>query len=339
MEIADFVDSRRARWEALERLLATSQSGGLKRLGLDDARHLSRLYRSASSDLLWIRAHGGSAEITEYLNDLVGRAYAVTYPGKRPRLRDVTSFILHGFPALMLAEWRPFAAAWLIFFGGFGFGYLGMVFDPSGAHFLVPEMHLKLDPVERARQEAAGEVASVQDQAAFTAFLWQNNIQVSFLCFALGITAGVGTALLLFGNAVFLGALAYVYASKGMTAWFWAWILPHGIPEITAICIGGAAGFIVARGMLAPQGLPRRVALRKEAVIAVRLVLGGILLFLLAGVIEGTISQVHPPKITAWFKIAFAVIVGLGCYAYLFSSALRRDRGAAFAAGRPSVVE
>ncbi len=323
MQIAEFVDSRRVKWEALERLLAKSQAGGLKRLGLDEARHLSRLYRSASSDLLWIRAHGGSAEVTEYLNDLVGRAYAVTYPGERPRLRDVWSFIARGFPALMLAEWRPFAAAWLIFLGGFGFGYLGMMFDPSGAHFLVPEQHLKLDPLERAKMEEAGEIASVQEQAAFTAFLWQNNIQVSFLCFALGITAGIGTALLLFGNAVFLGALAYVYASKGMTAWFWAWILPHGIPEITAICIGGAAGFIIARGMLAPNGLPRRIALRKEAVTAVKLVLGGILLFLLAGVIEGTISQVHPPKISAWIKLGFAMVVGLGCYAYLFSTALR----------------
>jgi uncharacterized membrane protein SpoIIM required for sporulation len=234
--------------------------------------------------------------------------------------------VTRGFPELLFAEWRPFLAAWLIFFGGFGFGYMGMTFDPSGGYFLVPEDHLKTDPLERARTEANREVASVSEQAAFTAFLWQNNIQVSFLCFALGITAGVGTALLLFGNAVFLGALAYVYASKGMTAWFWAWILPHGIPEITAIVIGGAAGFIVARGMLAPGGLPRRVALRREASAAVRLVLGGILLFLLAGVIEGTISQIHPPKISAAFKISFALIVGLGVYAWLFSAALRRDR-------------
>ena len=48
------------------------------------------------------------------------------------------------------------------------------------------------------------------------------------------------TAVMLFVNGLFLGALAQVYVAKGMAGWFWAWILPHGIPEITAICIAGA---------------------------------------------------------------------------------------------------
>ena len=47
---------------------------------------LSRLYRSTSSDLLWVRARAGAADVSGYLNDLVGRAYALTYPGKRVRL-------------------------------------------------------------------------------------------------------------------------------------------------------------------------------------------------------------------------------------------------------------
>lgn len=325
MEIVDFIDARRSRWASLEALVERAQDGGLRSLPLEDARQLSRLYRGASSDLLWIRAHGGSADVAEYLNDLVGRAYAVTYPGKKPRLRDVTGFITRGFPALMRAEWRPFVAALLLFFGGSGFGYLGMAFDPSAAHYLIPGDHLKLDPIERAKAEAAGEVASPDQQAQFASFLWRNNIQVSFLAFVLGITAGVGTALLLFGNGIMLGSLFYVYLQNGMGTWFWAWILPHGIPEITAICISGAAGLIIARGMLAPKGLPRRVALRREALRAVKLELGTLLLFIIAGVIEATISQIHPPKIAAWVKLTFAIVAGIGVYAYLGSSWLRRE--------------
>lgn len=330
MEIAEFIEQRRGRWSALERLLDKAQNEGLKKLTLDDARLLSRLYRSASSDLLWIRAHGGSAEVSDYLNDLVGRAYAVTYPGKRPRVRDALAFVTRGFPSLMRQEWRPFVAAWLLFLGGASFGYLGMVFDPHAAHYLVPAEHLKLDPVERAKSEADGEVADVGEQAAFSAFLFTHNIQVAFFCFALGITAGIGTAMLLFWNGIFLGALAQVYAAKGMADWFWAWILPHGIPEITAIAVSGAAGFVIARGLLAPKGLPRPMALRKEALLAVKLLLGTMLIFIVAGIIEGTISQIHPPKIPAWFKIGFAVLFGLGVYAYLLSDFFRgrgRDQG------------
>lgn len=329
MELAEFVDQRRPRWVALERLLNKSESSGIKSLSLDEARQLARLYRSTSSDLLWVRARSGAADVSEYLNDLVGRAYAITYPGKRPRFRDMLGFLTHVFPDLMAKEVRMFIAATILFWAGAGFGFVGMVFDPDAAIYLVPDQHQKLDPEERAKNEAEGDVASVQEQAAFSSFLFTHNIQVAFLAFALGISAGIGTAIMLFFNGLFLGALFHVYMAKGLSGWFWAWILPHGIPELTAICIAGAAGLVIARGMIAPKGLPRGVAVRKEAVTAVKLLLGTLALFVLAGLIEGTISQIHPPKLPVWFKIGFALTVGTFVYLYLFSSYLRRKRAPA----------
>ncbi len=324
MELAEFVDLKRPKWASLERLLDRAERDGLKSLSLDDARALSRLYRSASSDLLWVRARAGSAEVSGFLNDLVGRAYAVTYPGKRVRLSDIGRFLAFGFPDLMAQEWRAYVASFLVFMAGAGFGWLGMMFDPDAAPYLVPEQHLKLDPTKRAQDEAKNDGAGAGEQAAFSSFLFTHNIGVAFFAFALGITAGVGTVIMLFINGVLLGALAWVYASKGMMGWFWAWILPHGIPEITAICIAGAAGFILARGLVAPRGVARREAVRREAITAVKLLLGTLALFVLAGLIEGTISQIHPPRLPIWFKIGFAVTVGLGVYAYLWSGLFRK---------------
>lgn len=326
MEMAEFIESRRPRWEQLEALLDKSEVGGLRGLSLEEARSLGKLYRAVSSDLLWVRARSGSADVSAYLNDLVGRAYAMTYPGRRPRLADVWAFVARGFPALMRREWRMYVASVLLLLAGIGFGYVGMVVDPDAAHYLVPAEHLNLDPVERAEREAKGEGMTVQDQAQFSSFLFTHNIQVAFLCFALGVTLGLGTALMLFVNGLFLGALAQVYAAKGMAGWFWAWILPHGIPEISAICIAGAAGLVIARGMVAPRGLTRGQALRKEAVTAVKLLFGTLALFVLAGFIEGTVSQIHPPKLSVAFKIAFALTVGAGVYAYLLSDWLRGGR-------------
>lgn len=324
MELAEFVERRRPKWLALERLLNKSEAEGLKALSLDEARQLSRLYRAASSDLLWVRARRGAADVSEYLNDLVGRAYALTYPGKRPRLSDIGGFLTRAFPDLMMRELWPFLASVMLFLGGGAFGWAGMAFDPDAAIYLVPEQHQKLDPEARAKEEAAGETASVEQQAAFSSFLFTHNIQVAFLCFALGISAGVLTAVMLFANGIFLGSLAYAYHAKHLGGWFWAWILPHGIPEITAICIAGAAGFVIARGMIAPKGLPRGTAVKKEAVTAVKLLFGTLALFVLAGCIEGTISQIHPPKLSVGFKITFALVVGTGVYLYLFSAFIRR---------------
>src|SRR4051812_39353390 len=184
MEIAEFVDVRRSKWVALEALLDQAEVKGLKSLQLDEARSLSRLYRSASSDLLWVRSRAGAADVSGYLNDLVGRAYALTYPGKRARWSDVKAFLLRGFPDVMRAEWRAYAASVLVFLGGFGFGWIGMVFDPDAAPYLVPEQHLKTDPTERAAKEADRK-SSVEEQAAFSSFLFTHNIEVAFLAFAL----------------------------------------------------------------------------------------------------------------------------------------------------------
>lgn len=324
MELVEFVEQRRPKWSALETLLDTAERDGLSKLSLEDARTLSRLYRSTSSDLLWVRARAGAADLSGYLNDLVGRAYAVTYPGKRLRLAEVGKFLSMGFPDVLAREWRMFVASFLLFWGGFGFGWIGMMFDPDAAPYLVPEQHLKLDPEKRQKDEAENKGASTGEQAVFTSFLFTHNIQVAFFAFALGLTAGLGTAILMFLNGVMLGSLAWVYTSKAMASWFWAWILPHGIPEITAIVIAGAAGFVLARAQIAPKGLSRRAALKREGKTALQLLLGTLALFVLAGFIEGTISQIHPPRLSVAFKVGFALLVGSGVYAYLWSGAVRK---------------
>jgi uncharacterized membrane protein SpoIIM required for sporulation len=324
MELAEFVELRRPKWSALERLLDTAEREGLSKLSLDDARSLSRLYRSTSSDLLWVRARAGAADISGYLNDLVGRAYALTYPGRKLRWAAIGRFLSMGFPDVMAREWRMFVASFLLFWAGAGFGWIGMMFDPDAAPYLVPEQHLKLDPEQRKKDEAANKGASVGQQAAFSSFLFTHNIQVAFFAFALGLTAGLGTAILMFLNGVMLGSLAWVYTSKGMAGWFWAWILPHGIPEISAIVIAGAGGLVLARAMVAPKGLSRRAALKREGQTALQLLMGTMALFILAGFIEGTISQIHPPRLSVLFKVSFALTIGTGVYAYLWSGALRK---------------
>src|SRR3954466_12969046 len=126
MEVAEFIETKRPRWEKLESLLDKAEFSGLRALSVEEARSLGKLYRAVSSDLLWVRARSGSADVSAYLNDLVGRAYALTYPGSRPRLADVWAFVARGFPALLHHEWRMYAASVLLFLAGAGFGYVGM---------------------------------------------------------------------------------------------------------------------------------------------------------------------------------------------------------------------
>jgi uncharacterized membrane protein SpoIIM required for sporulation len=73
----------------------------------------------------------------------------------------------------------------------------------------------------------------------------------------------------------------------------------------------------MARGLWMPGRRRRRDALVAEAARAAALVLGGMPLLVLAGVIEGTISQMHAPALPYAAKLAFAGAVACGVYAYL----------------------
>lgn len=317
MDLAQFVDTHRPKWERLSLLLDRIESAGLKQLSLEEAQEFGRLYRQASSDLLTARGRAASADLVEYLNELVARGYAQTYPGSTYRARDTVDFVARGFPQLVRREWKVVLASFLLFFLGTGFGFVAMAKDPQAAVILVPEEHLHLDPDQRIADEANGPKLSGGEQATFASFLFTHNIQVAFLCFAMGISLGVGTVVLLWYNGVQLGALAWVYFAKGHLVWFLAWILPHGVTEISAICLGSAGGLIIARAMLAPGERTAGQALREESKTAVKMVLGTIPLFIVAGLTEGSISQIHQPVLPSWVKLTYAAVMGCLLIAYL----------------------
>lgn len=325
MELAQFVDTHRPKWERLALLLDRIEGGGLKRLSLEEAREFGHLYRQASSDLLTARGRAASADLVEYLNELVARGYAQTYPGSTVRARDAFDFVARGYPRLVRREWKVVVASFLLFFVGAGFGFVAMAKDPQAAVLLVPEQHLHMDPDERIKEEANGPKMTGGEQATFASFLFTHNIQVAFLCFALGVSLGVGTVVLLWYNGVMIGALGWVYFAKGHLIWFLAWILPHGVTEISAICLGSAGGLIIARAMLAPGERSAGQALREESKTALKMVLGTIPLFIVAGLTEGSISQIHQPVLPSWVKLTYAAVMGALLIAYLgFAGRLAR---------------
>lgn len=319
MDVQRFLRERTPEWQELEAMLGQVEARGMRALGVDGARRFGKLYRAVSADLVRARGAVVDASIEDYLNDLVARAYARIYAGssERSRAASIASFFALELPRLVRAEWRAMALSAALLFGGAAVGAGAALLDPGAMGVLLPEQHAELTPGERvASDEARGPHAG--DRAAeFSSFLFTHNIQVSFLVFALGITFGIGTASVLFYNGVPLGALAVQYHLAGHGLFFWAWILPHGIPELTEIVIAGAAGLVIARGMLLPGDRSRRDALVAEARRAARMVVGGMPLLVLAGVIEGTISQIHAPTMPYPAKLAFAAIVGAGMFAWL----------------------
>jgi uncharacterized membrane protein SpoIIM required for sporulation len=317
-DVERFLREREPHWHELESMLAAVERKGTRSLGIEGARRFAKLYRMVSADLVRARTELVDASIQDYLNDLVARAYRQVYAGTVGSGWGVLRFFALEFPALVRAERRVVALSAALFLLGGVVGAAGMAVDPGAAAVLVPEQHQAHTPGERIAEEESSAGHGSDEAAQFSSFLFTHNIQVSFLVFAMGITFGIGTSALMFYNGVPLGALAWQYHASGHGVFFWAWILPHGIPEISEIVIAGAAGLILARGLLWPGRRTRRDALVHEAKRAVRLVVGGMPVLVLAGLIEGTISQMHAPIMPYWAKLLFACVVGAGLFTWLF---------------------
>jgi uncharacterized membrane protein SpoIIM required for sporulation len=143
---------------------------------------------------------------------------------------------------------------------------------------------------DRARADAGYiDIGEAMRPLAASAII-ANNIQVSFAAFALGITAGVGTALLLVTNGVSIGSVLGLYASKGVLTLILSFIAPHGILELAAIAIAGGAGMLLASAILVPGASTRAAALVERGQRAIRLLAGTVLLLIAAGLVEGLYS-------------------------------------------------
>jgi uncharacterized membrane protein SpoIIM required for sporulation len=74
-------------------------------------------------------------------------------------------------------------------------------------------------------------------------------------------------------NGVILGALSAVFFRDPFPVDYLAWILPHGVPELIALCLCAAAGLMLGVATAAPGRRGRAEALR-DAMRPVVLMLG-----------------------------------------------------------------
>jgi uncharacterized membrane protein SpoIIM required for sporulation len=236
----------------------------------------------------------------------------------RKRPRDLRGFFLTEFPRRARKEWRLIALASAIVLAGAMTGAVCVQRDPFALGALIPPDHQTFTPAERVHREARSDGTLAGDHAAeFSGWLFTHNMEVSLLVFALGLTLGVGTLALLFWNGVPLGALAMQYHLDGQDLFYWAWVLPHGVTELTAVCIAGAAGFGIARGLWLPGPLTRAAALAREGRDATLLLLGALPMLAVAGAVEASVSQLHPPAVPYAAKLMFALALASACFAFL----------------------
>jgi uncharacterized membrane protein SpoIIM required for sporulation len=307
LDLQRFQAHAQPRWSKLESLLAALEGRPDRRLNPTEAEQLQELYAQTAADLNRV-THGALApDLRQYLERLVARAYAELYyaPPTRSEVWEPRRWlrIFAAFPEAFRRQSRFFVLAVMITALGCALGGLAVRYDPASVEVLLPADYLR-NPDQRVQQEEKGQnrhLDSAQIEAAFSAKLITHNVQVALLAAALGVTFGIGTALLLFENGVLLGAVAVRYAQQGLGLFVAAWLLPHGAFEIPSILIAGQAGFYLARLLLRRrEDRDMRRTIREWL-----LLIGGLAMMLVwAGMMEAFFSQHHAPALPYGFKVA-----------------------------------
>jgi uncharacterized membrane protein SpoIIM required for sporulation len=326
---------RRDRWARYGTLLDRVQSAGLPTLAPGEVREFARLYRETAADLARLRTEGVEAEIEQYVERLVAGGHNVLYraSGEGIEAGGLARFLLRGFPARVRQSGPAIATAASVWLLGAVLAFAVAVLRPDLARDLCPQKYLdraEVAAAARIRGETAG---YVEMDATFTP-LWSskivaNNVQATFVVFAFGVTAGVGTVLLLFLNGALFGAVAGAFAAEGVASVFWTFVAAHGPVEIPAFLVAGAAGLRMGGALLRPVASSRGEAFVREAMDAAGLLGGTTVLLGVAALVEAFVSPSSLPPVA---KAA----VGLGCGGAALAWILLAGRGAE-AAGQPDL--
>ncbi len=299
-------------WSAFAQLLSRAQRSGLRGFSETELVDFVSRYRGMAADLARLQTASDGRESASgfALGRLVASGHNILYRRRPPSLKAAAEFVALGIPREIRRSAVPVLLAASLLFGPMVIAYISVVREPQVALELLPAgmVDRAETAADRARNDAGYiDIGETMRPIAASALI-ANNVQVAFAAFAFGVTAGVGTVLVLVINGVSIGSALGLYASKGMLSVILSFVAPHGILELSAIAIAGGAGLLLASAVLIPGDESRGDALVRRGQRAIRLIAGTVVLLIAAGIVEGMYSPSAWPLEAKLFVSALTAV-------------------------------
>jgi uncharacterized membrane protein SpoIIM required for sporulation len=318
-----FIARRSETWQRLEALLTRIGRRGVRSLSPDEMAELGRLYRSMTSDLAYAQGRNFDRSLIEYLNRSVARAHAVVYArvskGGMARISDFYAVV---FPREFRRSLSYVAICTALTVACAVVSYVLVRNHPANAYALLPA-GLVPDTIRKSLHDSNFAVGA-SFAPAMSATIITNNVKVAIVAFAGCVTLGALTIYIIAFNGLMLGGLAALFTNAGFGGDFWATIAPHGVIELTAIQIAGAAGLLIVAGVLYPGRLRRRDAIAANARRAGILIVGVASMLVVAGTIEAFVS---PRRLPPSVRIGVGLVTAVALTAYFSNSGRREPKG------------
>lgn len=299
MDVDAFVLAHRGTWDRLDRLIGKRRS--LSGAEIDE---LVELYQRVSTHLSILRSagnFGSDSMLVGRLSSLVARARSAVTGAHAPLSRTFARFWSVSFPVVAYRSRRWVLATGVAFFGVVVVIALWVAGNPEVQSALGTP-----SDIERLVNHDVESYYSEHPSAAFALQIWVNNSWVSAQCIALSVVLGLPIPFVLFQNAANLGVIAGLMFSAGKGGLLLGLLAPHGLLELTAVFLAGAAGMRLGWSVVSPGDRPRGQVLAEQGRAVVSVAVGLVAVLLVSGLIEALVTPSPLPT---------AVRVGIGIIA------------------------
>lgn len=315
--LRSFEDGHRAAWDRLEELVRRSTRVGIGALSPDELRELGLLHRQISADLAAVRTFHGGARLERYLNDLALRSHNAVYRAPRRRPREVWEALAYGIPRAVRSAYGALAGALLFFWSGAVLGAIGAALDEGTASLVLgPEF------IDQIRDGTYLAEDFFMSSGLLAAFFATNNTSVALYTYITGIT-GVLPAYILFQNGLLLGTVFTLCARYGLSERFLSFVFGHGVIELSAIFLAGAAAFVTFDGWLHPGRHRRAEGLRRGALVGLKVFGAAVPALAVAALVEGFVSP--NASIPGAVRVGLGLVLGIALWAWILLAG--RGRG------------
>jgi uncharacterized membrane protein SpoIIM required for sporulation len=283
MREAAFLKQNEKKWKEFESLVHAKK-------GMVPPDKIAELFIEVTDDLAYARTHYPQSTTTQYLNGLAGQLHQAIVRNKKVKTNAFINFWKLELPQIMYESRQKLLYSFIIFMVAIIIGAVSTNYDINFLRLILGDTYVDhtIENIENGRP--LGIYAEGGEVDMFLA-ITINNVKVSFFAFVAGLIFSVGTAFMLFQNGIMVGAFMSFLFQHGYVKETILTVFIHGTLELSAIVIAGAAGFQVGHSILFPRTYSRLESLKMGAMKGVKIVMGLVPVFIVAGFLEGFVTR------------------------------------------------
>jgi uncharacterized membrane protein SpoIIM required for sporulation len=282
MREAAFIKKNEPRWKEFETALSTPVR--------PHPDKLAEIFIQLTDDLSFAQTQYPQSRTSNYLNSLASRIHLEIYKNKKEDKNRFLTFWKYEVPHVVHESRKQLFYALIIFLIATLLGVVSANYDDTFVRLIMGDgyVNMTLENIEKGNPMA---VYGGSGETDMFFMITINNIRVSFLAFTAGIVLSIGAGWILFQNGVLVGAFIGFLIKQGVFMQSISVIMLHGTIELSSIAIAGGAGFVIGNSILFPGTYSRLESFKRGAKRGVKIIVGLIPLFVIAGFIESFVTR------------------------------------------------